>query len=52
MQGVALSEEEKMRLLPDLKKESRMKYLDKREKETLQKVKAVIRDEREIFDDQ
>jgi DNA-directed RNA polymerase specialized sigma54-like protein len=28
-----------------------MKYLDKREKETLQKVKAVIRDEREIFDD-
>jgi hypothetical protein len=51
MQGVALTEEERLRLLPDLKNESRMKYLDKREKETLQKVKAVIKDEREIFDD-
>jgi hypothetical protein len=27
-----------------------MKYLDKREKETLDKVKAVLKDEKDIFD--
>jgi len=32
--------------MPDLKNQSRMRYLDKREKETLQKVKAIIKDEK------
>ena len=35
MTGVTLTEEEKLRVLPDLKEQSRMKYLEKREKETL-----------------
>jgi hypothetical protein len=30
MNGVVLSEEEKLRLLPDLRQQSRFKYLDKR----------------------
>lgn len=50
MNGIALTEEEKLRIMPDLKLQSRMKYLEKREKETLEKVKAVLKDEREIFD--
>jgi pre-mRNA-splicing factor ATP-dependent RNA helicase DHX16 len=50
MNGIALTEEEKLRILPDLKMQSRMKYLEKREKETLEKVKAVLKDEKEIFD--
>jgi hypothetical protein len=32
MNGIALTEEEKLRILPDLKMQSRMKYLEKREK--------------------
>ena len=51
MNGVVLTEEEKLQLMPDLKNQSRMRYLDKREKETLQKVKAIIKDEKQIFDD-
>ena len=48
--GVTLTEEEKMNLLPSLKEQSRMKYLEKREKETLEKTKILLKDEKEIFD--
>lgn len=44
MNGIALTEEEKLRILPDLKAQSRMKYLEKREKETLEKHKAILKD--------
>lgn len=44
MHAVTLTEEEKLRIMPELKQQSRMKYLDKREKETLMKVKAVLKD--------
>jgi hypothetical protein len=30
MNGIALTEEEKLRILPDLRQQSRMKYLDQR----------------------
>ena len=50
MAGVTLTEEEKLRVMPDLKVQSRMKFLEKREKEAIEKVKAVLKDEKEIFD--
>jgi hypothetical protein len=44
VKGVTLTEEEKLSVLPDLKVQSRMKFLEKREKEQLDKFVAVIKD--------
>ena len=35
-----------MRLLPDLRMQSRIKYMDKREKDILEKERAVLKDEK------
>ena len=43
---MSLTEEDKMRLLPDLRMQSRIKYMDKREKDILEKERAVLKDEK------
>lgn len=42
--GVQLSEEDKARILPHLKLQSRMRFLDKREKEQLEQATALLED--------
>jgi len=41
---MSLTEEEKMKMLPNLRMKSRMKYMDKREKDILDKEKAILQD--------
>lgn len=39
-----------MKLLPDLRMKSRMKYLDEREQKIMVKEKNIFKDEKEIFE--
>jgi hypothetical protein len=49
--GVTLSQDEKLTLLPSLREQSRMNYLEKREKDRLEQVAVKLKDEKELFDD-
>lgn len=52
MNGIALSQQQKLRLFPDLRLQSRMKYLDKREKDILERSKNILKDQKMIFQNQ
>ncbi len=46
-----MSQDEKLTLLPSLREQSRMNYLEKREKDRLEQVAVKLKDEKELFDD-
>lgn len=50
-QGITLSANEKMEVLPDLREKSRQAFLDKREKEKIYLYKKKLEDDKNIFPD-
>ena len=44
--NMSLTEEEKLKYMGDLRMKSRMKFLDKREGEVMEKERAILKDEK------
>lgn len=50
-QGITLTADEKMEVMPDLRNQSRMNFLGKREQEQINLAKKKLEDDKNIFPD-